>query len=270
MEETTLQAVQRAMPGHGRARIHEKLLSILEIEDKTDVEVSTEAGSTLTLTIFADELVDDGTIRISGEDLKKLGIPDGGKVLVRRKKPLEEQIRAGAESAAGQIKTGAHEIGVKVSDTADRIHKEASDTAGHIGDKAKELSDKIRDETRPIGEKVTQAAKSSAEAIREKIPIGRFSPDVEKALSGLQTEEAKKIRSLLTGAEGSNAAITVKVSSGRSVGNLTIPPEAHLAGIQREDLLLDGKPDMVLKEGDIVYITGPSEAIGFMTRMLEG
>lgn len=269
MEETTLQAVKRAMPGHGRARIHEKLLSILEIEDKTDIEVSTEAGSTLTLTIFADELVDEGTIKISVEDLQKLGIPDGGKVRVRRKKSLDEQIRAGAESAAEQIKTGAQEIGAKVSDTADRIHKEASETAGHIGDKAKELSDKIKDETRPIGEKVTQAAKHSAETIRDKIPIGRFSPEVEKALSGLKAEEAKRVRTLLTSAEGSTVAIPVKTASGRSIGNLTIPPEAHLAGVQRDNLLLDG-PDTILKEGDIIYITGPSEAIGYMTKMLEG
>ena len=62
MEEATLQAVKRAMPGHGRARIHEKLLSFLGVEDQSEVEVRTDAGATLTLTIFADAMVDEGTI----------------------------------------------------------------------------------------------------------------------------------------------------------------------------------------------------------------
>ncbi|MBP7034780.1 MAG: hypothetical protein KBB00_03390, partial [Methanospirillum sp.] len=183
MEEATLQAVKRAMPGHGRARIHEKLLSFLGVEDQSEVEVSTDAGATLTLTIFADAMVDEGTIRISGEDLKKLNIPDGGKVHVTRKIPFEERIRTAAESAAGQIRGGAQEIGSKLSETADKLQKGAADTAGQISTKAKEITEKVKEDTKPIGEKVSKAAKSSADAIRDKIPIGKLSPEIEKGLS---------------------------------------------------------------------------------------
>jgi len=270
MEEATLQAVKRAMPGHGRARIHEKLISILGIEDQTEVEVSTDAGATLYLTVFADELVDEGTIRISGEDLKKLGIPDGGNVHVKRKIPLEEQVRTAAETAATQIKEGAQDIGTKLSETAEKIQKGAAETAEQLGTKAKELTDKVKEETKPIGEKVSKAAKSSADAIRDKIPVGKLAPEIEKGLSALSQEDAKKIRSLLTGVEGVSAAVPVKFASGRSFGNLTIPPEINLVAIQRGTALLELKPDIVLKEGDIAYCSGPSDMISFVTRMLEG
>lgn len=270
MEEATLQAVKRAMPGHGRARIHEKLLSFLGVEDQSEVEVSTDAGATLTLTIFADAMVDEGTIRISGEDLKKLNIPDGGKVHVTRKIPFEERIRTAAESAAGQIRGGAQEIGSKLSETADKLQKGAADTAGQISTKAKEITEKVKEDTKPIGEKVSKAAKSSADAIRDKIPIGKLSPEIEKGLSALSQEEAKTIRSALTGIEGVSAAVPVRFAAGRSLGNLTIPPEITLVTVQRKDKVLGLDRDIILKENDIVYFSGPSDAVGFVTRMLEG
>lgn len=121
MEEVSLQATKRAMPGHGRARINEKLLSILEIEDQAEVEVITEEGKSLTLAVFSDDVVKEDNIRISSDDLAKLGIPDGGKVTVKRKVHLDEQVKMAAGSAADQIKGGANVIGAKVSGVAATI-----------------------------------------------------------------------------------------------------------------------------------------------------
>ncbi|MDD3574327.1 MAG: hypothetical protein PHD71_04745 [Methanospirillum sp.] len=270
MKEATLQAVKRAMPGHGRARIHEKLLSYLGIDDQSEVEVSTKAGATLTLTVFADTVVEEGTIRISSEDLEKLNIPDGGEVDVRRKIPLDEQILAAAESTAGQIKEGAQEIGAKLSETAEKIQKGAADTAEQISTKAKELTEKVKEDAKPIGEKVSKAAKSSADAIIDKIPLGKLSADIEKELSAADPEEAKRIRGILVGMEGEKAAVRVQVAAGRTVGNLTIPPEIKLVTVQRDGEILGSDNNIVFKEGDIVYISGSSDAIGFVTRMLEG
>lgn len=270
MKEVTLQAVKRAMPGHGRARIHNKLLSSLGIEDQTEVEVSTDTGKTLTLTIFADEQVKEGTVRISGEDLEKLGLPDGGKVHVTRKIPLDEQVKMVAESAADQIKEGAQEIGAKLSETADKIQKGASETAEQIGTKAREFSEKVIEETKPIGEKISKAAKSSADSIRDKIPIGKLSPAIEEGLSALKPDDAKKIRSLLTSGEGVSAAAVVKSASGRSIGNLTIPPEISLVAVQRKNQVLGISSDIILSDGDIAYFSGSSNAVAFVTRMLEG
>ncbi|NLV28249.1 MAG: hypothetical protein GXY48_14010 [Methanomicrobiales archaeon] len=270
MEEATLQAVKRAMPGHGRARIHQKLLSLLAIEEQAEVEVSTKAGATLTLTVFADELVEDGTIRISGEDLKKLKIPDGGEVFVRRKIPLEEQIMTAADKTAEQIKGGAQELSTKITESAGKLQKDAAETAEKVGAKAKELTKKVKTDTKPVGDKIAKAAKSSAEAIKEKLPIGKFSPEVEKGLAILASEDAKKVRSLLTGAEGTCSAAVVSFASGRTVGNLTLPPEAKIVAIQRDKQVLTFGPDTILQKGDVAYITGSEDAIGFVTRMLEG
>lgn len=270
MEEATLQAVKRAMPGHGRARIHEKLLSMLGIEDQTEVEVSTNAGATLTLTVFADELVEEGTIRISVEDLKKLDIPEGGQVNVKRKIPLDEQIRVAAESAAGQIKGGAQEISTKLSETAEKIQKGASETAQQVETKAKEITEKVKADTKPISEKISKAAKNSADTIREKLPIGKFSPEIEKGLSNLTSDDANKIRSLLTGAEGICSAVPISFASGRTIGNLTMPPDAKIVAIQRKNQIVEISPDTLLKEGDIAYLSGHEEAVGFIKKMLEG
>lgn len=270
MEEVTLQAVKRAMPGHGRARIHQKLLSILGVDDQTEVEVSTKAGATLTLTVFADDLVEDGTIRISGEDLKKLDMPDGGQVTVKRKIPLDEQIKIAAGAATEQIKGGAHELGTKITDTAEKFQKGASETAQQVEIKAKELSEKVKTETKPIGDKISQAAKSSADAIRDKLPIGKMSPKIEKALSGLSADDARNIRNILSSGEGICEVSQVAFASGRTVGNLTMPPETKIIAIQRKDQLVAVSPDTLLKDGDVAYIKGPEDAVGFVTRMLEG
>ena len=258
MEEATLQAVKRAMPGHGRARIHEKLLSVLGIEDQEEVEVISDAGKTLTLNVFSDDMVDEGTIRVSENDLQKLGIPDGGKVVVRRKIPLEEQVVTAAEAAAEQIKAGAKEVGGKISDAA-----------GKFEAKAKEVSDKLVQDAKPVSDKVSKAVKDSAKTIKEKIPLGKMAPEIEKALANLPPDDAKKIRAALTGVDGDQAAITVSSASGRSIDNLTVPPEASIVSIQRNDSILEVKPDTMLKAGDIVYVTGKQTAVQFIKRMLE-
>ncbi|HPP77807.1 TrkA C-terminal domain-containing protein, partial [Methanospirillum sp.] len=182
----------------------------------------------------------------------------------------EEQIRMAAESAAGQMKEGAQEISTKISETAGKIQKSAAETAEQITTKAKELTEKVKEDTKPIGKKVSRAARSSADAIRDKIPIGKLSPEIEKGLSVLSQEEAKKIRTALTGKEGVSAAVLVKFAAGRSIGNLTIPPEVTLVTVQRKDQILGLDADIILKENDIVYLSGPSDAVGFVTRMLEG
>ena len=238
MDEAILQAVKRAMPGRGRARIHEKLLTILGIDDQTEVEVSTEAGQNLVLTVFADDLVEDGTIRISIDDLKKLEIPEGGKVTVRRKIPLDEQVRVAVGSAADQIRTGAEDIGAKVVD-----------------------------HTKPYTDKVGQAVKNSSDAIKINLP-GVLPKEIESALSVLPSPDAKKVKSILIKTEGESAAVTVNLAAGRRIDNLTIPPEANLAGLQRDGKLIDILPDIILNKGDIVYFSGTSEAVSYMNKML--
>jgi len=240
MEETILQAVKRAMPGHGRARIHEKLLTILGVGDQTEVEVTSEGGQILTLTVFADDLVEEGTIRIGGDDLKKLGIPDGGKVAVKRKIPLDEQIKTAAEVTADQI-----------------------------GTKAKEFSEKVREDTKQFTDKVSQTVKNSADVIKENLPYGVLPKETEKALSALPGEDAKKIKSILIRAEGKSAALIIHSGSGRTIGNLTMHPESSIAGLQREGKLLEISPDIVLSEGDIVYVTGSEDGLVYMRKMLE-
>lgn len=171
MEEVSLQAIKRAMPGHGRARINEKLLSILEIEDQAEVEVSTEEGKTMTLVVFSDDIVKEDTIRISSDDLVKLGIPDGGKVTVKRKVHLDEKVKMAAGSAAEHIKGGASAIGASVSGAAASI-KEKLPFGKSSHDIADAMSVLSAEDATKINDTLTGAEGASA-AIPVKAAAGK-------------------------------------------------------------------------------------------------
>ena len=91
-----LQAVERAVSGNGRARIHSSQLEALGIADLENIEVVSATGACMTLIAFADSHISSDQIRMSGDDLKKLGIPGGGRVTVQRRIPISEQIKSGS------------------------------------------------------------------------------------------------------------------------------------------------------------------------------
>ncbi len=273
MEEVTLRAIQRAMPGNGRARVHNSLLSAIGIEDKTEVEVVTPDGSSLTLTVFADSLVEQGQIRISQDDLKKLGITDGVDVKVRRKIPVSEQVKDAAEELAGKISKGAKEIGDTLSEKTVGIREGTTQAAQEIQEKAREVSAKIAEEVAPLGEKIGEAGRGTAARIKDLVPTARFNAQVEAGLKQLSTDNASELKKMLLEAEGDKHVATVKTatSAGRSIQNLTVPPDVSVIAIQRADnTLVIPKSDTILASDDRVYLAGSDRGLEYMTKILEG
>ena len=271
MEEVTLQAVKRAMPGHGRARMHSSLLTTLGIADNDEVEVVASGGTSLTLTVFAASLVEKNQIRISEDDLKKLGAGSGDDVRVRRKIPVTEQVRTAAEDIADRVGKGVKGIGDKVSEKTAGIAEETRQAAQEISAKAKEVSSRVADEARPIGEKISGAGRDTAARISELVPTARFNAAVEAGVKQLSQADAADLKQRLAKAGGEIHVVTVAAAAGRTIRNLTVPPEVTIVALQRSDNSLTTiAADTLLQSGDRVYMAGDVKELDYMTTVLEG
>jgi formylmethanofuran dehydrogenase subunit D len=108
MKSIELRIQQRAFPSKGRARIHESLLGKLDLKEGDEVELSTEkTGKPVVVTVFADLLVEEGYIRLSTEDIAKLGTAPGTMVKVKKRPPLGDRMKKGAGDTAESVKSGA-------------------------------------------------------------------------------------------------------------------------------------------------------------------
>ena len=131
MEGIELAIQTRAFPSHGRARVHESVLPFLGVKEGEAIEVQKiplteeEKPKKIALTLFADTMVEKGMIRMSPEDIAKLGAAEGEVVNVQRKVPITESlgkkasqtgkaVQEGAEHVGETIGKGAKDIGAKI------------------------------------------------------------------------------------------------------------------------------------------------------------
>lgn len=131
MEGVYLKVQTRAFPSRGRARVHESVLPELGIETGEHIEIQRyplaeeEKPKPLVLSAYADAMVEEDVVRMSPEDIARLGIAEGDTVLVRRKVPLTEAIgkkmgatgktiEEGAGKAGKTIEEGFKDIGEKI------------------------------------------------------------------------------------------------------------------------------------------------------------
>ncbi|MBP1929630.1 bifunctional DNA-binding transcriptional regulator/antitoxin component of YhaV-PrlF toxin-antitoxin module [Methanolinea mesophila] len=107
MESIELKIQQRAFPSKGRARLHESLLGKLDLKEGDEVELTTgKTEKPVIVTVFADSLVEEGAIRLSTEDIAKLGTAPGTMVNVKKRPPLGDRVKKGASDTAEGVKTG--------------------------------------------------------------------------------------------------------------------------------------------------------------------
>lgn len=273
MEEVTLQAIKRAMPGHGRARVNISLLTDIGIEDTGEVEVITSGGSTLTLTVFADALVEKNQIRISEDDIVKLGISEGDLITVKRKIPMTEQVKTVAGDLAEKVSKGIHTAGEVLSEKTGEIKEGTAQAAQDLSEKAREVSATIAEQVAPLGSRIEEAGREAAARIQDLVPTGRFNAAVEAGLKRLSPEDAAELKKHLLSAEGEQHAITVsaETAAGRTIQNLTIPPDVNIIAVHRPDnTLMRAEPSSIITIGDLVYLTGSERGIEYMAGILEG
>jgi len=260
----TLQAVERAISGNGRARVHNSQLLALGIAESEKVEVLTSAGTCLTLIAFGDSHVSSDQIRISADDLKKLGIPEGGPVTVRRKIPVSEQVKTTSNQIAHQIGKGLTDLGETISEKSEDLKEETKHVTREIQDKTRIVSEKIAHEVTPISDKIVDTGRETA---------AKMSATVEAALKRLKPGDIGELKTILLTHDGNVRAITVTASTaaGRTIQNLTFPPEVIIAAVQRTDnSLVIPDSETVIQTGDVVYLVGKDQGLEYMAKLLEG
>ncbi len=144
MEGMELIIQTRAFPSHGRARVHESVLPFLGVKEGEAIEVKklpfieNEKPKQITVSIYADAMVEKGVIRISPEDIAKLAAKEGEAVNVQRKVPITEAIGIKAGKTGKAVKEGATHMG-------ESIEKGAKD----VGAKIMPGKEKDEPETKP-------------------------------------------------------------------------------------------------------------------------
>ena len=272
MTELTLIAAERCMHGHGRARMNERLLNLLGIKDNAKIEVIASDGTRLSLTAFGDSLVEESQIRISGEDLKILGIAPGDTVIVRRKIPVKEQVKTAAEELSLQLSKEIADLKEVVSHKTSHLQDETALVADEFKEKARELSETITDGITPIGVKISEAGKETVATIQEHIPTAQLTT-IETGLKSLNSGDAMRLKNVLIQNEGNIRAVWVTSDTviGRTIQNLTLPPEVIIVGVLRTNSSFTiSTPDTVLQAGDVVYLIGKEKGLDYMSSILEG
>ncbi len=87
VEEVLLQVVSSPIKFGGRARVNDKTLDEANIKEETLVVVSSEKKDVL-VTIYSDMLIEEGLIKLRGEDMRKLGVKDDAKVTMKEHSSL--------------------------------------------------------------------------------------------------------------------------------------------------------------------------------------
>ncbi len=168
MDFVKLKVQERAFPSRGRARLHERYLKQLDINEGDEVEISVEgAEKPGIVAVFADTLVEEGHIRLSPQDIAAIGAAPGSTVTVKKRPPLVDRVKKGAEDTAGKVREGAGQAAEKIK--------------GGVP----QASEKVREGTAQAAEKVREGAGQAADMVKEGAAAAKGS--IEKG-----TESVKK------------------------------------------------------------------------------
>ncbi len=307
MDEVRLKVQKRAVPSHGRARLHTSMLSELGVQEETKLEIVNEPLSKgVTVTLFADSMVEEGYIRLSSEDLEALGLVDGDVVVIRRKPPITERVRETVEETAervsGEIEKAGETIRREAGEAAERVERagktvkrEAGEAAERarteavkaygriveettpiterIDDVTRETVSRIREEVTPVTERVEGAAKEAYAKIKEELPLReRLSKAADTVVESLKPDEEAKLKKLLEGSKGNIqvATVTSDMVADKLIKDLDLPQEVVISAVQRNKEIVIPKGDTRLVKGDIVFLVGKEDGLRQCSELLEG
>ncbi|MFA5331562.1 MAG: TrkA C-terminal domain-containing protein [Methanoregula sp.] len=240
MEERRLTVQKRAFPSKGRARVHASVLSDLGVDERGTLDIWTTAQDRwITVSGYGDSMVQPDSIRLSEEDLRELGVENGDEVVVKKARPLSDQVKDSAQAAADHVATGFEDIKGRITKSvepvATKAHSAAQDAYNRV---SKDLP------TRDDINKALDAAKK------------KLAPNVTP-------DEAGTLISLLYENKGAIRSILIPAGSGEhTIPSLVLPEGIIILAIRRDrDELLIPKNDSTVAAGDRVYLMGNEELL---------
>jgi bifunctional DNA-binding transcriptional regulator/antitoxin component of YhaV-PrlF toxin-antitoxin module len=122
MKEVRLKIKKRAFPSHGRVRLNESILTELGIQNGASVDlINSATNKSVGVTVFTDSMVEKGQARVSGEDLKEVGLKEGDEVIIRVTPPLVDRLKKSADEASQAVSEKTGILGKKAKQTAEDV-----------------------------------------------------------------------------------------------------------------------------------------------------
>jgi anaerobic selenocysteine-containing dehydrogenase len=132
----------RTFPSKGRARVHESVMALLAAKEGEALLLARypaawdDKTKTVSVTGYADTMVDKSVIMLSPEDIAALGVAEGDMISVMRKVTWTEKVTKGAVKAGGAVKEEAVKAGHVVKEgtvkAGKTVEKGAKDAAGKV------------------------------------------------------------------------------------------------------------------------------------------
>ena len=161
--------------------------------------INDAVNKSVTVTLFADSLVEEGYIRLSGEDIENLGLQEEDTVVIRKKPPLPETVRKEAEEAAERISEGIEEVRERAGVAAERISEGVEKAGERAGVAAERISGEIDKRVEEAGEKAGEVAGTvRGEVVKA---YGRFVEEtapITDRIEGATKETVTKIKEEVT------------------------------------------------------------------------
>jgi len=265
-----LRVQKRAVPSHGRARLHTSMLTELGVQEGSKLEIINEPMSKkVTVTLFADSLVEEGYIRLSAEDLDALGLYEGDIVAIRRKPPISEQVRKEAAEAAERVTAEVGKAGEKVEEAAgrvaekietgvDRAGKEVGEAAGTVKEEVVKAYGRVVEGAAPVAEKIEGATREAVGRIKEEVtPVTEKVESTTREAVGRIKEEVTPVTERVEGAAKEAYARIMESPLRERVSKAT---ESFISKLQPGE---EAKLKQVLEEckGSIQTVTVTSDVI---------
>lgn len=240
MEERRLTVQKRAFPSKGRARVHTSVLSDLGVDERGDLDVwTTGLDRWITVSAYGDSMVQPDTIRLSEEDLAGLGADNGDEVIVKKARPLTDQVKDSAHAAAGQVASGFEDVKGKIAKTIEPVATKAQTAAQDAYSRvSKDL---------PTREDLSNAIASAK----------------KKLASNVTPDEAGMLISLLYENKGAIRSVQIPAGSGEhAISSLGLPEGVIVIAISRDrDVLAIPKKGSTVSAGDRLYLIGKEDLL---------
>ncbi|HDR73356.1 MAG TPA: hypothetical protein ENN85_05560 [Methanoculleus sp.] len=116
MEGIGLKVQVRAVPSRGRVRVHESVLGMLEIEQGDTIDLYGEPDvKPMSVSVYADAMVEKGVVRMDAGDMEKLGLREGSVVTARKTPTLTEKFKAATAKTTQSVGEGVSSVSKKIA-----------------------------------------------------------------------------------------------------------------------------------------------------------
>jgi hypothetical protein len=245
MADMELIAQVRALPSRGRARLNTGDIDLIPVKEGEAIEISLPGqDKPLVVTVFADQHVEKGYIRLDKADLDQLGVGEGTRLAVRRKAGISEGLKKSTDEMAKTVGSGIDAMGAKIGAAID-----------------------------PGVKKIDEGLKTGAAAVSGaagSIPVPEQVTNlIESAKKKLTPGDAAQLAKILKENEGSVKSVIVASGAPvRMLSGIKIPAGVTVAAVKRGDDVLIHQPTLAILAGDTVFLIGSEPGLSEAVKVI--